>query len=63
MRVILLKDDGTFYKTAAFAIHYDGWKTEFFVINNKREFEWIYKYSQDKLNVEKKEWCYAYSFC
>ena len=42
MRVIVLKDDGTFYKTAAFAIHYDGWKTEFFVINDKREFERIY---------------------
>ena len=48
---VVLKDDGTFYKTAAFAIHYDVWKTEFFVINNKREFEWICEYSQYKLKV------------
>ena len=54
MRVIVLKDDGTFYKTAAFAIHYDGWKTEFFVINDKREFERIYEYTQDKSKVEKR---------
>ena len=54
MRVIVLKDAETFYKTAAFAIRYDGWKTEFFVINDKREFEWIYEYSQDKLKVEKR---------
>ena len=27
MRVIVLKEDGTFYKTAAFAIYYDGWNT------------------------------------
>ena len=38
MRIIALKDDGTFYKTAAFVIHYYEWKTEFFVINDKREF-------------------------
>ncbi len=25
MRVIVLKDDVTFYKTAAFVIYYDGW--------------------------------------
>ena len=40
MRVIVLRDDGTFSKAATFAIHYDGWT---FVYAKRLKFEYIFE--------------------
>ena len=53
MKVIVLKDDGNFYKTWAGAIYYNGWKTEVFLLNEDDEFERVYEYKQNKKSIEK----------
>ncbi len=58
MKVIVLKDDGNFYKTWAGAIYYNGWKTEVFLLNEDDEFERVYEYKQNKKSIEKRVFWY-----
>ena len=44
MDVIIIKEDGTFYTTVAFAIHFDGDDTEYFILNEDDEFERVFEY-------------------
>ena len=54
MKVVVLNDDGTYYGTDAVAIHYDGWKTEYFILNQDGDFERIFEYTQNKKQIEKR---------
>ena len=60
MYVIVLKDDGSYYITKAVAVHYDGWKTEYFLINEDDEyFERVFEYSKNSGGkVEKRVFLY-----
>ena len=61
MKVIVLKSDGSFYSTLAFTVHYDKWKTEYFVLNEYSQFERIFKYNQGQKHIEKKAFVKDYN--